>query len=52
MEADISGFFKKSKCNDIMVKWSNVKTKNIPHISDPVDFEESGEARDNLPTAT
>ena len=42
-------FFKTAKHNDLMVKWSKEKTKYMPHISDPGEFEE---ARNNLPTAT
>ena len=45
-------FFKTAKRNDLMVKWSKVKTHNIPHISDSGEFEEAGEARNNLPTYT
>ena len=37
-------FFKTAKHNDIMVKWSKVKTNNIPHISDHGVFEEAEEA--------
>ena len=37
-------FFKTAKRNDLMVKWSKVKTNNIPHISDHGVFEEAEEA--------
>ena len=48
-------YFKTAKLNDLMVKWSKVKTNNIPHISDHGVFEEAEEAQDksnNLPTST
>ena len=45
-------FSKTAKHNDLILKWPKVKTKNIPQISDPGEFEEAKEARNNLPTST